>query len=146
MKKLTEIGKIRPLGKNDEKNARFGIGLEKLDRNVFDPSKTYDRLADIGMKYVRLQSGWMRTEKEEGIYDFAWLDEIVDNLVSRGMEPWLCLCYGSGAFRDCSGLTSVTIGNGVTSIGSYAINSERDFRKTQQKISNNIENSLQMIA
>ena len=27
-----------------------------------------------------------------------------------------------------------------------AINSERDFRKTQQKISNNIENSLQMIA
>lgn len=28
----------------------------------------------------------------------------------------------------------------------FAINSERDFRKTQQKISNNIENSLQMIA
>lgn len=34
----------------------------------------------------------------------------------------------------------------VTSIGDYAINSERDFRKTQQKISNNIENSFQMIA
>lgn len=100
MKKLTEIGKIRPLGKNDEKNARFGIGLEKLDRNVFDPSKTYDRLADIGMKYVRLQSGWMRTEKEEGIYDFAWLDEIVDNLVSRGMEPWLCLCYGNPVYTE----------------------------------------------
>lgn len=31
-------------------------------------------------------------------------------------------------------------------IDNYAINSERDFRKTQQKISNNIENSLQMIA
>lgn len=27
-----------------------------------------------------------------------------------------------------------------------AINSERGFRKTQQKISNNIENSFQMIA
>ena len=100
MKKLIEIGKIRPLGKSDEKNARFGIGLEKLDRNVFDPSKTYDRLADIGMKYVRLQSGWMRTEKEEGIYDFAWLDEIVDNLVSRGMEPWLCLCYGNPVYTE----------------------------------------------
>ena len=34
----------------------------------------------------------------------------------------------------------------VTEIGDSAINSERDFRKTQQKISNNIENSLQMIA
>lgn len=31
-------------------------------------------------------------------------------------------------------------------INNTAINSERDFRKTQQKISNNIENSLQMIA
>lgn len=53
---------------------------------------------------------------------------------------------GEHAFSDCTGLTSVTIGNSVTSIGDYAINSERDFRKTQQKISNNIENSLQMIA
>lgn len=34
----------------------------------------------------------------------------------------------------------------ITGKGEYAINSERDFRKTQQKISNNIENSLQMIA
>ena len=50
------------------------------------------------------------------------------------------------AFENYSSLTSVTIGNSVTSIGDYAINSERDFRKTQQKISNNIENSLQMIA
>ena len=49
-------------------------------------------------------------------------------------------------FSGCSGLTSVTIPDGVTSIGDSAINSERDFRKTQQKISNNIENSLQMIA
>ena len=30
--------------------------------------------------------------------------------------------------------------------GDIAINSERDFRKTQQKIPNKIENSLQMIA
>lgn len=34
----------------------------------------------------------------------------------------------------------------ITSLAITAINSERDFRKTQQKISNNIENSLQMIA
>ena len=50
------------------------------------------------------------------------------------------------AFYGCTSLTSVTIGDGVKSIGELAINSERDFRKTQQKISNNIENSLQMIA
>ena len=53
---------------------------------------------------------------------------------------------GDWEFADCASLTSITIPDGVTSIGDYAINSERDFRKTQQKISNNIENSLQMIA
>ena len=43
--------------------------------------------------------------------------------------------------------TSIIPSDGsVTSIDDSAINSERDFRKTQQKISNNIENSLQMIA
>ena len=50
------------------------------------------------------------------------------------------------AFDDCTSLKSVTIPDSVTTIGRSAINSERDFRKTQQKISNNIENSLQMIA
>ena len=45
-----------------------------------------------------------------------------------------------------SRVTEVIIDNGVMSIGDSAINSERDFRKTQQKTPNNIENSLQMIA
>lgn len=52
----------------------------------------------------------------------------------------------SSAFRGFTGLTIVSIGNSVTSIGGSAINSERDFQKTQQKTPNNIENSLQMIA
>ena len=53
---------------------------------------------------------------------------------------------GASAFSNCSGLTNITIPDSVTSIGASAINSERDFRKTQQKIPNKIENSLQMIA
>ena len=50
------------------------------------------------------------------------------------------------AFSGCTSLTSITIPNSVMSVGESAINSERDFRKTQQKTPNNIENSLQMIA
>lgn len=53
---------------------------------------------------------------------------------------------GNSAFGRCISLTSVKIPSSVTTIGEDAINSERDFRKTQQKTPNNIENSLQMIA
>ena len=38
------------------------------------------------------------------------------------------------AFRNCSSLTSVTIGNGVTSIGDHAFNRERDISKSNNNI------------
>ena len=53
---------------------------------------------------------------------------------------------GENAFYNCTSLESISIPSSVESIGDDAINSERDFRKTQQKTPNNIENSLQMIA
>lgn len=53
---------------------------------------------------------------------------------------------GAYAFYNCDALTDIEIPTGITAISDYAINSERDFQKTQQKTPNNIENSLQMIA
>ena len=67
---------------------------------MFDPEKAYDKVAAIGVKWVRIQSGWARTEKEKGVYDFAWLDSIVDNLLARGLQPWMCLCYGNGLYDE----------------------------------------------
>lgn len=78
----------------------IGIGFEKLDRAVFNPNKAYDMVALTGVKKIRIQSGWYRTEKEPGIYDFTWLDEIVENLQQRGLEPWLCLCYGNPLYTE----------------------------------------------
>ena len=43
-------------------------------------------------------------------------------------------------------VAAIVITSSVIGFQKHAINSERDFRKTQQKIQNNIENSLQMIA
>ena len=56
------------------------------------------------------------------------------------------LLYAHNLYLSNKLVTDFVIPDSITSIGAYAINSERDFRKTQQKISNNIENSLQMIA
>ncbi len=100
MYRLKKVSEIAPVHASDIEKSRIGIGFEKLDRNVFDPKKAYDPVAAIGVKWVRIQSGWQRTEKEKGVYDFAWLDEIVDNLIVRGLKPWMCLCYGNELYDE----------------------------------------------
>ena len=89
MSGLKRLGAVAPVHARDVRNSVWGLGFEKLDRNVFDPGKAYDKVAALGVKWIRIQSGWARTERSEGVYDFAWLDSIVDNLVSRVDLPLL---------------------------------------------------------
>ena len=100
MDNLKAVAKVVPVHSSQVAHSRCGIGFEKLDRAVFDPTKAYDKVAALGVKWIRLQSGWARTEKEKGVYDFKWLDDIIDNLVQRGLVPWLCLCYGNGIYDE----------------------------------------------
>ena len=67
MERLIKIGKIQPKHSRTIQNSKIGIGFEKLDRDVFDPEKAYDRVGELGVKWIRIQSGWQRTEKEKGI-------------------------------------------------------------------------------
>ena len=100
MERLKKIGKIAPRHSSEIKESPMGLGMEKLDRDAFDPEKVYDKVAALGVKWIRIQSGWKKTEREEGVYDFAWLDSQVDNLLSRGLTPWLCLCYGNPVYDE----------------------------------------------
>jgi hypothetical protein len=100
MQRLLDAGKIEPKSSKSVQKSRIGLGFEKLDRNVFDPEKAYDKVAQLGVKWIRIQSGWARTEREQGEYDFEWLDKIVDNLLQRGLIPWMCLCYGNGLYDE----------------------------------------------
>lgn len=100
MERLKKIGYIKPANSINVSSSRLGVGMEKLDRDSFDPQKVYDKVAALGVKWVRLQSGWQKTEKEEGIFDFSWLDAQVDNLLKRGLKPWLCLCYGNKIYDE----------------------------------------------
>ena len=103
MERLKKIGALERLSSSEIEYSKIGIGFEKLDRDVFDPEKASDKVAAIGVKKVRIQSGWLKTERERGVYDFEWLDKIVDNLIARGMEPWICLCYGNPLYTEFAG-------------------------------------------
>lgn len=102
MLKFKVIGNIKPKRSADIKKSKIGLGFEKLDRDIFDPEDSYDFVAKSGIKWARLQSGWQKTERKEGVYDFEWLDKIVDKMLSMGVEPWLCLCYGNKLYTEAA--------------------------------------------
>lgn len=100
MERLTKIGEIAHKKSVEIRHSKIGLGFEKLDRNVFEPDKAYPFVAESGVKWARLQSGWQRTEVEKGVYDFRWLDDIVDHMLAAGVEPWICLCYGNQLYTE----------------------------------------------
>ncbi len=102
MERLLKTGVLAPVHSRNVTSSPIGLGFEKLDRDVFDPEKAYDKVGELGVKWIRIQSGWQRTEKAPGVYDFAWLDSIVDNLLLRGLTPWICLCYGNPLYDEAA--------------------------------------------
>ena len=80
------------------KSSLIGIGYETLDRDTFEPKKTYQSMAASGVKWARLQTGWNKCEKQKGIYNFCWLDEIVDNLLAIGINPWFSVSFGNALY------------------------------------------------
>ncbi|MBQ9325297.1 MAG: cellulase family glycosylhydrolase [Clostridia bacterium] len=100
MERLQKIGHLKAASAQEIGWSRLGVGFEKLDRKAFDPENAYQLVGDLGVHYVRLQSGWQRTEREKGVYDFAWLDAIVDRFLAQGQEPWIDLCYGNDLYTE----------------------------------------------
>jgi len=89
----TWIGTIQPRHAREIKASNWSVGAETMDRDYTVYANWKQYLGPLGVKKARIQSGWAKTEKEPGKYDFAWFDEIVDDMVSQGVEPWICLCY-----------------------------------------------------
>lgn len=93
--KLEEIARIKMVSSKDIKASKLSIGFETLDRFLFKPEECYDKLAATGIKWARCQTGWNRCETVKGKYDFTWLDDIIDNLLERGIQPWFNVTYGN---------------------------------------------------
>ena len=79
----------------------MGIGFETLDRDTFRPQDVMKLVGESGVKMARCQSGWWKCERTPGVYDFAWLDEVVDGLAAYGVRTWLSLSFGHPAYTPC---------------------------------------------
>jgi len=102
---LKRIGTLRPKGVHEIGTSRWTLGCETMDREYTDYDTFKEYLPPLGIKRIRLQGGWARTEKDPGIYDFAWLDHIIDDARSRGLEIWLETSYGNPAYPGGGGRT-----------------------------------------
>ncbi len=90
------LGTVRPKSVTEiTAGQNWTLGCETLDRDYifWDTYKEY--VAPLGIRRIRLQAGWAKTEKEKGVYDFAWLDEIINDALARGLEIWLETDYGN---------------------------------------------------
>lgn len=97
------LGQLQTRGAQKIGFSLLGVGGETLDRDYADFEAWKDYLEPLGAKWVRLQSGWAKTERVAGQYDFAWLDRVVDGCLQRGVQPWLNLSYGNAIYPGGGG-------------------------------------------
>ena len=102
---MKRLGTLQPKAVHEIGTSRWTLGCETIDREYSDYHAFKAYLPALGIKRIRLQGGWARTEKDPGIYDFAWLDCIIDDARARGLEIWLETSYGNPAYPGGGGRT-----------------------------------------
>jgi len=105
---LKRIGTITPRSVGQIAGQNWWLGCETLDRDFTNWDSYKDYIAPLGIKKIRLQGGWAKTERDPGKYDWRWLDRVIDDALSRGLQIILQTNYGNpiypgGGSRHLSG-------------------------------------------
>jgi hypothetical protein len=106
-------GQLRTRTAAEIPGSNWSVGAETMDRDYTVYANWRQHLGPLGAKRARLQSGWAKTEKEPGKYDWAWMDAIIPDMAAQGVKPWVCLCYGNPIYP----------GGGGTGLGATLISS-----------------------
>jgi hypothetical protein len=101
---LKRIGTLKPKSTHEINSSNWIIGCETLDRDLADYEHYKTYLEPLGIKKLRMQAGWAKTEKVKGVYDWSWLDKIITDAASRGLEPWLETGYGNTIYAGGGGI------------------------------------------
>ncbi|MFD3538559.1 hypothetical protein ACFWUQ_03555 [Streptomyces sp. NPDC058662] len=97
------LGSVAPRPAQQIGTSKLLVGAETLDRDYTDHQAFAPYLGRLGATGVRLQGGWAKTEKTKGVYDWTWLDRIIDDATRQGVKPWVQLSYGNGAYTGGGG-------------------------------------------
>jgi len=100
---LPLIGSVKNRSTNEIESSNWIIGCETLDRDFADYNQYKEYIVPLGIKLLRMQGGWAKTEKVKGVYDWAWMDEIINDATSRGLKPWLQTSYGNSLYKGGGG-------------------------------------------
>lgn len=100
---LPYLGSLIPRSTDEIEASNWLLGCETLDRDYADYDQYKEYLKPLGIKYLRFQGGWAKTEKEKGVYDWQWLDHIIEDAVNRGLKPWLQTGYGNPVYPGAGG-------------------------------------------
>ena len=98
-----EVGQLKTRDAREIKASTWSIGCEVLDRDFCDYHAYKSYLGPLGAKRARFQGGWAKCEKVKGQYDFVWLDAILPDAVSRGVQPWVEFSYGNPIYGEEGG-------------------------------------------
>jgi hypothetical protein len=101
--KLKRIGTLTPRSVGEIAGQNWWLGCETLDRGFANWDSYKDYLVPLGIKRIRLQGGWATTEREQGKYDWRWLDRIIDDARSRRLEIFLQTNYGNPIYPGGGG-------------------------------------------
>ncbi|MCX6898568.1 MAG: beta-galactosidase [Verrucomicrobia bacterium] len=100
---LKQIGTIKPHAANEIVDSNWTLGCETLDRDFADFQQYKEYIVPLGIKTIRLQGGWAKTEKVKGTYDFTWLDMIINDARERGLNILLETDYGNPIYEGGGG-------------------------------------------
>ena len=98
------IGTLKPKNTSEINSSNWIIGCETLDRDLTDYEQYKTYIAPLGIKRLRMQAGWAKTEKVKGQYDWAWLDKIINDAHQRGFQPWMVTGYGNPIMQEVAEL------------------------------------------
>ena len=100
---LKRVGTLAPRAAGEIAASNWTLGCEVLDRDFANFDEYCEYIVPLGIKTIRLQAGWAKCERKKGVYDFAWLDHIVDYAAERGVNVLLETDYGNPVYPGGGG-------------------------------------------